>query len=458
MEKTIDAKYAEWERRFPHSFGIPYGMGAMLQAKEDPKAGAYLVQAAQRDPNNAKVYSMLRMDAEFRGDKKAAAEYSLKASMLEPTNAAYAYDYVPYLERSKREAAYLDIAKRFPNDESTGWALIGLAMDAPNDTRRIAYYQQLRTQFPPEKFGVSSSAGMPRLFAVYLRVDPQKAVKLAQDMQQEMKGVKSVVFFNRTVPEEGGSKEWDARLTLAQAYIEINQKLTAAKAGEALGLLDKLNTKDRFEAENSAMLTGLRNRVLAEAGQAQEAYNALLQRHAKWPEDATQTQLQSVGANMHKTPAQIHADLKAVLDSAAKPAPLFALQRYTSNETVSLAKLRGKVVLVTFWFPACGPCRAEMPHFETVLGRLQNKDIVYLGINGERDQDAYVPSFMEKTRYSFIPLKGTEAVTGPGGYKVRSYPKNILIDRTGRVVYSNFMIHDAADEQTLQRMIESLLS
>jgi thiol-disulfide isomerase/thioredoxin len=458
MEKTIDAKYQEWERRFPNSFGIPYGRGALLQSKEDPKAKTSLLEAATRDPNNAQVYSLLRQDAEFWGDKKAAAEYSRKASMLEPTNAAYAYEYVRYLEPSKQEAAYLDIVKRFPNDEFAGWALQTLAMDAPNDTQRIAYYEQLRAQVPPEKFGISLFGGMPRLFAAYLRVDPQKAVKLAQDMPQEMKGVKSVVLLSQTMPIEGESKQWDERLTLAQAYIEINQKMTAGKPGEALGLLDKLNTKDHFEVENAAMLVGLKTRVLAAVGQAQEAYDALLQRQAKWPQDETQTHLQSVGEQMHKTTAQIHADLKAVLDSGAKPAPPFTLQRYTSNEAVSLAKLRGKVVFVTFWFPGCGPCRAEMPHFETVLGRLQNKDIVYLGINGDRDQDAYVSSFMEKTRYSFIALKGTKAVTGPKGYKVRAYPSNFLIDRTGRIVYSNFEIHDAADEQTLQHMIESLIS
>jgi thiol-disulfide isomerase/thioredoxin len=458
MEKTIDAKYEEWGRRFPHSFGISYGMGTLLQGKEDPKARAFLLEAAKRDPNNAKVYSMLRQDAEIWGDKKAAAEYGLKASMLEPTNAAYAYDYVRYLEPSKREAAYLDIAKRFPNDETAALALQRLAMEAPDDTKRVAYYEHLRAQFPPAKFGISSFVSMPRLFAAYLRVDPQKAVKLAEDVLEEMKGVKSVVFDDQMMPIEGELKEWDARLMLAQAYIEINQKMAAGKPGEALGLLDKLNTRDRFEAENTAMLVGLKTRVLAEVGQAQEAYSTLLQRQAKWPQDETRTQLQTVGERMHKTTAQIHADLKAVLDSTAKPAPLFDLQRYTSNETVSLAKLRGKVVLVTFWFPGCGPCRVEMPHFETVLGRLQNKDLVYLGINGQRDQDAYVPSFMEKTRFSFIPLKGTEAVIGPEGYKVRGYPTNLLIDRTGRIVYSNFKIDDAADEQTLQRMIESLLS
>jgi hypothetical protein len=64
---------------------------------------------------------------------------------------------------------------------------------------------------------------------------------------------------------------------------------------------------------------------------------------------------------------------------------------------------------------------------------------------------------MAGTRYSFTPLRGTEAVTGPDGYAVRGYPANFLIDRDGRVVYRDFRAHDEESNLVLQRMIESLL-
>jgi hypothetical protein len=83
--------------------------------------------------------------------------------------------------------------------------------------------------------------------------------------------------------------------------------------------------------------------------------------------------------------------------------------------------------------------------------------VVYLAINGVRDQDEYVVPFMAGTKYSFTPLKGTEAVTGPDGYKVRGYPSNFLIDRQGRIAYSNFRADDAGSELMVRRMIESLL-
>jgi thiol-disulfide isomerase/thioredoxin len=110
---------------------------------------------------------------------------------------------------------------------------------------------------------------------------------------------------------------------------------------------------------------------------------------------------------------------------------------------------------VTFWFPGCGPCRGEFPNFEHVVRKFQGKDLVYLGINGIRDQDGYVESFMRGTRYSFTPLRGEEQVTK--AYKVGGYPENLLIDRDGRIVYAHFRTNGDS-EIVLQRMIESLLA
>jgi thiol-disulfide isomerase/thioredoxin len=286
---------------------------------------------------------------------------------------------------------------------------------------------------------------MPRLFAAYLRVDPAKAVAFAREMQ-------------------GGenAKEWEGQLAMAQAYVEANDRLREGKAADALGLLDKLTVEKRWLSvdgvfSNGPMLVRFKAKVLARAGRAQDAYDSLLRQETSWPEDETRTALLDTGKLMGKTPVQVDADLKAALAAGSRPAPALALTEYGTGETVSLDKLRGKVVLLTFWFPGCGPCRSEMPHFEAVMKELRGKDIAFLGVNGLREQDPYVPSFMKGTGFSFTPLQGTDAVTAPAAYNVRAYPTNFIIDRSGRIVYSGFMIHDAEGEQTLKRMLESLL-
>jgi thiol-disulfide isomerase/thioredoxin len=265
-------------------------------------------------------------------------------------------------------------------------------------------------------------------------------VKLALDMQSAK-----------------ASAEWAGRVELAQAFVEADRKLAAGKANEALALLDKLKTEHR--SENNAMVERLKARVMAEAGQAQGGYQALLTLQAKEPDDETKATLLTIGQRLHKTAGEVQSDIKAAVDAGAKTAPPFNLQKYASNDTMSLVKLRGKVVLLTFWFPACGPCAREFPHFEAVMQQFhRNKDVVYLGINVVRDQDAYVLPRIEKMGYSFTPLKGTDSVVkGAAGYGVKGEPTNFVIDRKGRIVYHHFMIDDTRGELMVQRMIESVL-
>ena len=447
LAEPIIRKYRAWLVRAPDSLGLNYGLGSLFYNLEDPRAKPYLLKVVELDPKQAKVFQMLSFDAERWGDERGASEFMHRASLAEPASPDYAFYYASGLgqvDPPKWEAASLDVARRFPTSERGAQALYWLGQRATTEAKRIAVWEQALAQFPPQKFSWTTSA-MPGLFDAYLRTAPAKALAFAREMQRT--GVKD--------NEAKQVAQWVDRAAFAQNFIDARAALAAGQPAKAAALLDKLPVDRR--SSNAGMITLLRAEITAAAGDVPAAYDTLLKRHAATPEDQARAALAGYGAKLAKTPAQIEAEVWALRDAAAKPAPPFDLGLYSSDKKLSLASLRGKVVFVTFWFPGCGPCRGEFPNFENVVKKFAGTDLVYVGINGLPEQDDYVLPFMAGTKYSFTPLRGTEAVTGAEGYAVRGYPTNFLIDRTGRVVYRDFRASDAASELQLQRMIESLL-
>jgi thiol-disulfide isomerase/thioredoxin len=174
---------------------------------------------------------------------------------------------------------------------------------------------------------------------------------------------------------------------------------------------------------------------------------------ARTPDPEVQQALETYGHKLNKKKDEIKRELRALVAQNSRPAPAFEVDSYTSAGKVKLSDLKGKVVLLSFWYPGCGPCRGEMPHIEAALKGIDRNKLVYLGVNGLRDQDGFVLPFMKGTGYSFTPLGASGGITE--AYGVRAYPTNLLIDQDGNIAYSRFMVN-AANEKMLELMIRSL--
>jgi cytochrome c biogenesis protein CcmG, thiol:disulfide interchange protein DsbE len=58
------------------------------------------------------------------------------------------------------------------------------------------------------------------------------------------------------------------------------------------------------------------------------------------------------------------------------------------GQTLELAKLRGKVVLVNFWATWCAPCRKEMPVLDVFYKRYHGQGLELIGISVDFARDA----------------------------------------------------------------------
>ena len=143
----------------------------------------------------------------------------------------------------------------------------------------------------------------------------------------------------------------------------------------------------------------------------------------------------------------------SLVGASASMAPTFALPS-RSGDTVSLAQLKGKVVMLNFWASWCGPCRQEMPLLEQMHKRYGALGFTLVGVNVDADsKDA--EAWLSKTPVSFPVLFDRESKVSKL-YDVNAMPSTVFIDRQGNVRYQH-KGYKTGDEGEYLNQIRALL-
>lgn len=134
-------------------------------------------------------------------------------------------------------------------------------------------------------------------------------------------------------------------------------------------------------------------------------------------------------------------------------APPFSLERLQGG-TVTLAELRGKIVVIDFWATWCPPCREEMPWLVKLGKDYESRGVVFVAIS-EDDPPGQIPLVTAFSRE--VPGLERFAVLGNPEieriYGVTSLPTLFVVGREGQVL-RRFV--GSADESTVVELVESL--
>nr|WP_310020070.1 TlpA disulfide reductase family protein [Microbacterium resistens] len=107
-----------------------------------------------------------------------------------------------------------------------------------------------------------------------------------------------------------------------------------------------------------------------------------------------------------------------------------------SGDSFRYGDVAGDVVVVNFWYAACGPCRVEAKDLESVWQEYEGKGVSFVGVN-TYDQADTSRAFAEKygvTYPSLIDVNTGEAkLAFAEATTIQATPTTLVLDKQGRV-------------------------
>jgi cytochrome c biogenesis protein CcmG/thiol:disulfide interchange protein DsbE len=147
-----------------------------------------------------------------------------------------------------------------------------------------------------------------------------------------------------------------------------------------------------------------------------------------------------------------------------KPAPAFALNDLSGNK-VSLARYRGKAVMINFWATWCGPCRIETPWIVELRQKYAAQGFEVLGVDTEGDDlkpddkagwakaTAAAGKFVAEEKVPYPVLLDGDAISRDYG-GLDDLPTSFFVDRKGVVVAAQVGLTSESDiESKIQKAL-----
>jgi len=124
------------------------------------------------------------------------------------------------------------------------------------------------------------------------------------------------------------------------------------------------------------------------------------------------------------------------------PAPAFTgLQEWFNSKPLTMADLKGKVVLVDFWTYSCINCVRTLPYIKAWDKKYRDKGLVIVGIHSpefEFEKDpANVKAAIDAREIKY-PVALDNNLTTWASFNNQYWPAHYLINRDGQVVYRHF--------------------
>lgn len=126
--------------------------------------------------------------------------------------------------------------------------------------------------------------------------------------------------------------------------------------------------------------------------------------------------------------------------STGQPAHNF-LETTITGESIEMDKLRGKVVVLTFWSTRCEICASEIPNLNRLVDKYGEKDVEFIGLAWQ--DKAKLEAFFQKKPFKFKIVPQSFGVLlkyadrDSQGRLNMGFPSYFIVSQDGTVVYKS---------------------
>ncbi len=137
----------------------------------------------------------------------------------------------------------------------------------------------------------------------------------------------------------------------------------------------------------------------------------------------------------------VRAEPITVAAASKATAPDFTgINNWFNSKPLSLADLRGKVVLVDFWTYGCVNCVNTLPHVTELYAKYRDKGLVVVGVHTpefpfERSA-SNVQAALKRHGITYPVAQDNESKTW-NAYSNQYWPAQYIIDQSGKIVFQH---------------------
>ena len=99
-----------------------------------------------------------------------------------------------------------------------------------------------------------------------------------------------------------------------------------------------------------------------------------------------------------------------------------------NGKLLSSDTLKGKIIVMNFWGIFCGPCIMEMPELNALVGKMKDKEIVFIAPAISTPKEMLINNFLLKHPFNYQIV-----LVNQDDYSVTSFPTHIVIDQNLKV-------------------------